>query len=168
MSMTHTRSSTFTRTDARYITSKVAADLRQFQLFYDHPTDTEITDYIVELTELLTGRYLSYVEYGFRRNGVWLISTRYTARWDGGLDTDERPGRIPVGVNVKGASWGSYLAKNSNWDALSTVTQQRIEDSIPVKRTGAAIPGYGDGVWVEDRTYGRHGVSVARKVFQPR
>jgi hypothetical protein len=168
MSTTHTTSSTFTRTDARYITSKVAADLRWFQIFYDHPTDAEIDDYIVELTELLTGRYLDYVEYGFRHNNAWVLSARYTARWDGGMDADDRPGRIPVGADIGAASWGSYLVMNGNWDALSATAKQRIEDSIPVKRSGSAVPGYGTGAWVEDCTYGRNGVSVARKVFQPR
>lgn len=168
MTSTFTSTSTFTRTDARYVTSKVAADLRQFQAFYGHPTDAEITDYIVELTELLAGRYLDYIEYGFRQNDDWVVSARYTARWDGGLDSDERPGRIPAGANIRQASWGSFLVKNGNWSALSATAQQQIEASIPVKRGSSAVPGYASGVWVEDRTYGRNGVSVARKVFQPR
>lgn len=167
MSTTFTTSSTYTRTDARYITSKVAADLRRFQLFYGHPTDAEINDYIVELSELLAGKYLDYIEYGFRQNNVWMLSARYTARWDGSLDSDDRPGRIPVGANIGAAKWGSYLVKNSNWDVLSPATKRRIEDSIPVKRSGSPVPGYAAGGWVEDRTYGRNGVSVSRKVFQP-
>lgn len=167
MSSTYTMTSTITRTDARYVTSKVAADLRQFQIFYGPPSDSEIADYVEELTELLSGRYLDYIEYGFRRDNAWVVSARYIARWDGGLDADERPGRIPVGADIRSATWGSYLVTNGAWSALPLAARQQIEARIPIKRGHAKVPGYGAGIWVEDRTYGRNGVSVARKVFRP-
>ncbi len=167
MSTTYTTSSTFTRTHARYLASKPAADLRQMQLLYGRPTDAEIADYIVELTELLAGGYLNCVEYGFWRNGAWIVSLQYTARWDGTLEADDRPGRAPVGVDVKGASWYSHLSKNSKWHALSASEQQKVLDAIPVKRVTGDAPGYVNGVWIEDRTYSRNGVSLSRKTFRP-
>ena len=63
MSTTYTTSSTFTRTNARYLASKVAADLRQMRLFYGRPSDGEIDDYNTELIELLVGGYLDSVDY---------------------------------------------------------------------------------------------------------
>ena len=37
MSYSYTTTETFTRTHARYIASKIAADLRKLQLYYDRP-----------------------------------------------------------------------------------------------------------------------------------
>lgn len=167
MTSTYTTSSTFTRTQAKYLASKPAADLRQMQLFYGRPTDTVIDDYVVELIELLAGRYLDYVEYGFRRNGIWVVSLRYQAGWDGSLAVDDRPGRLPTNVDVANATWYSFLVKNSNWSNLSSAEQQRVLDAIPVKRSTAEASGYANGVWIEDRTYSSNGVSLSRRTFQP-
>lgn len=166
MSSTFTRSDTFTRTHAGYLASKVAADLHQMQRFYGRPTSGEIDDYLEELTTLLAGGYLDYIEYGFRRNSDWTLCFRYTAT-PFGLDTDDRPGRVLVGANISGASWYSYLVKNDAWSLLGDAERQRLLDSIPVKRTSASTPGLGDGYWVEDKTYSRNGVALGRRTFHP-
>jgi hypothetical protein len=45
MSSTYTTSETFTRTHARRLAAKVAADMHQCQRFYGHLTDTQIENY---------------------------------------------------------------------------------------------------------------------------
>ena len=57
MTTTFTRSSseTFTRTSAKYLVSKVAADLRQMQRLHRAPADAQIDAYVEELITLLAG-----------------------------------------------------------------------------------------------------------------
>ena len=71
MSMTSTRTSTFTIANARYVTSKIKADLKLLQRAYGSPTDADIEAYGEEAAQLLNGGYLGTVTYGFRRNGSW-------------------------------------------------------------------------------------------------
>ena len=139
MTYSYTTSSTFTRVHARYIASKVAADLRQMQLLYGKPTSSQIDDYMEELTELLAGRYLDSVEYGFRRDGKVILSLKYTAAPDGTLIADDRAGRIPTGVDISKTIWFSYLWTNSKWSALTYSERERIEQTLPFKRAYRAI-----------------------------
>ena len=46
MTSSYSTSDTFTRTHAVYLASKVAADLKQMQLFYGKPSDGNIEAYI--------------------------------------------------------------------------------------------------------------------------
>jgi len=165
MSYSYTTSTSFTRTDARYVASKIEADLRQCQRFQGRPTDKEIADYVVEITELLAGKYLDYVEYGFKQNGKWVMSLRYSANWDGTLMVDDRPGRVSAAKLPSGATWSSFLSKNSSWSELTEAQRKSIESRIPVDRTPATAAGYESGSWEIDRTYGRNGGGVTRKVF---
>jgi Bacterial HORMA domain family 1 len=168
MTFSYTQSATFTRTHARYLASKVAGDLRQMQVFYGRPSDEEIDVYLEELTELLVGRYLQSVEYGFRRAGGTIVAVSYEVRSDGSLTTDDRSGRVPVGVDVSGATWYSYLRPSSEWWLLSTADRNQIEQSLPIQRTPGAEPQAGDGVWVEDKVYSCSGMALPRRVFRPR
>jgi len=107
---TYTTSKTFTITHARYITSKVAADLRQLRLFYGRPDDDQIDAYAEEAALLLRDGYLERVDYGFRRQAAnlgpqWVLLLRYVVK-DGVLD-DDRSGRVPPGVDVSGTSFWS-------------------------------------------------------------
>ncbi len=166
MSTTYTTSSTFTRTHARYLASKVAADLRQMRLFYGRPSDTDIDDYVEELTELLVGGYLYSVDYGFRRDDCWVVALNYFVE-NGVLVADERAGRVPRGANVNGAGWYSHLRYSSKWLALSESERKRIENSIPIKRVTASEPQLGAGnVWVEDKTYTNGGTSIRRRTLK--
>lgn len=137
------------------------------QRFYGQPTDAGIDAYVEELTTLLAGRYLDYVEYGFYRDGQWVICLRYTAQFNGNLDTDDRAGRVYVGADINGASWYSFLVRNSSWWLLSEAERGRIEQSLPFRRSSASTPGTGTGVWVADKVYSNGGASMARKTFRP-
>src|SRR5260221_13244773 len=110
MTSTYTISTTFTITHARYVTSKVAADLRQFQLFYGAPSDNQIEAYAEEAALLLRDGYLERVDYGFRRQNSttgsqWVLVLRYVAR-NGALANDHS-GRVPPGVDISGTTFWS-------------------------------------------------------------
>jgi hypothetical protein len=166
MTTTYTYSETFTRSNARYVASKVAADLRLVQRFYGRPTDAEIDAYTGELVELLVGGYVERVTYGFRRNGAWVVALRYEARLDGTLDADDRAGKVTPGLNITGANWYSYLVHSSSWAQLSAAEQARIEAGLPVQRTGADEPS-SNGSWVRDRSYSAGGSGVRRVSLRP-
>jgi hypothetical protein len=73
-SYTTTLAETFTRTIARYVASKVVADLRRMHSYYGQPSLGLIEDYYEELTELLAGDYVQSVEYGFKRGDRRVVS----------------------------------------------------------------------------------------------
>ena len=162
MTTTFTRSSseTFTRTSAKYLVSKVAADLRQMQRLHRAPSDAKIADYVEELITLLAGGYVDSVEYGFKRANSWAVALRYTANSDGTVSgTDDRPGRVPLG-DVQGTGFGSFLVYSSKWSLLSTDARERIERTLPFVRTSGSEPG---GAWsYGGKTYSRDGVSLRR------
>lgn len=159
---------TFSITNARYVTSKIKTDLRLLQRFYRKPSDEDVDDYDEEAAQLLAKGYLDTVTYGFRRNGLWIPPTlRYVARNDGTLASDDRAGRVPAGLNVSGASFYSYLTYSSKWDRLTAPEQQAVKDSLPVKRSGAPEPGSSGGYWAGDRTYSSNGSGVGRSTLRP-
>lgn len=162
MTTTFTRSSTetFTRTSAKYLVSKVAADFRQMQRLHGAPSDAKILNYVEELITLLAGGYVDSVEYGFRRGNNWVVALRYTVSSDGTVSaTDDRPGRVPLG-DVQGAEFGSFLVSSLKWSLLSGDERERIERTLPFVRTSGSEPG---GVWSYGRrTYSRDGVSLRR------
>src|SRR6266540_2274825 len=167
MTTTYTISETFTRSNARYVASKVAADLRLLQRFYGRPTDAEIDAYTGELVELLVGGYVQRVTYGFKRGSTWVVALRYEARLDGTLDADDRAGRITPGINITGASWSSYLVYSYTWGLLDAAERARIKARLPVQRTGADEPSSSNGSWVQDRSYSAGGSGVRRASFRP-
>lgn len=162
-SQTFTETSTFTRTHARYMATKVAADLKRMQRFYGSPSDSDIADYETEVIELLKDGYLGTVTYGFRRHGYWIEPTlQYSARdLAGGIASDDDPGRVRPRADVSGASFWSYLTYSRAWDSLSESQRQAVKERLPVKRTGAAEPGV-NGYWSADRTYSAGGRALDR------
>ena len=162
-SQTFTETSTFTRTHARHMATKVAADLKRMQRFYGSPSDSDIADYETEVIELLKDGYLGTVTYGFRRHGYWIEPTlQYSARdLAGGIASDDDPGRVRPRADVSGASFWSYLTYSRAWDSLSESQRQAVKERLPVKRTGAAEPGV-NGYWSADRTYSAGGRALDR------
>ena len=167
MSMTTTHTSTFTIANARYVTSKIKADLKLLQKAYGSPTDASIDAYGEEAAQLLKGGYLGTVTYGYRRNGSWVVALRYTARNDGTLASDDRAGGIPRGVDIAGAQFYSYLTHSPKWHTLPESERSSIENSLPISRTGAPEPGTNGGYWSSDRHYSSNGTGVARGAFRP-
>jgi hypothetical protein len=167
MTTSYTISETFTRSNARYVASKVAADLRLLQRFYGRPTDTEIDAYSGELVELLLGGYVKQVTYGFKRSGAWVVALRYEARLDGTLTADDRAGKVTPGINITRASWSTYLGYSYAWTLLDPAERARIKARLPVQRTGANEPSSTNGAWIQDRSYSAAGSGVQRASFRP-
>src|ERR1039458_5230158 len=126
MTTTHTATTTFTIANARYITSKVAADLRQLNLFYKSPSAERIKQFAEEAAVLLNGGHLERVDYGFKRKSLvgdlrWVLLLRYTVR--NGVLEDDHAGRVPPGVDIDGATFASYLTYSSAFLGLSVADQ---------------------------------------------
>ena len=164
--MASTHSNSFTRTNARNIASKVAADLRQMRLFYDKPSEASIQEYIEEFVELLVGRYLHTVEYGFKRDGDWVISARYEVRSDGTV-ADTGTGDLYARADIEGASFYSFLTYTSSWGDLTPSERQDVKQSLPFQREFDAEPGHVNGYWETGKSYASGGVGATRSVWRP-
>jgi HORMA domain-containing protein len=163
MTGTTTESTTFTITHAQYLASKVAADLKRMQRFYDAPSDADISSYEDELAKMLKGGYVDTVTYGFRRNGDWIEPTlRYTARELAGLaSADDDPGRIRPHANIDGAAFHSYMTYTRAWDELGESLRIIFGATLPFVRKGAPEPSV-NGYMVDDRTYSAGGRALSR------
>ena len=168
--MTYTYSATttrtFTRTSARYIASKVVADLRRMLYYYGQPSEEWIDKYYEELTEMLAHGYVASVEYGFKQNGNRIVALHYTVRIDGTL-SDSRAGGVYARANISSAHWFSYMTYADKWWALSSEERRRFQAQLPVQRTPGDEPGDGYGYWADDRSYFADGVGTQRRTFRP-
>lgn len=167
MTMSYTRTYSWTRTNARELASKVAADLAYFRIFHGKPSEADAGNYEAELTEYLASGYLDYVIYGYRRDGNWVAALRYQARMDGTL-ADEGAGRLMsiIGSDTTNAVFHSFLVQNSAWSALTEVERQRFRDTLPFQRTTGTEPGTGFDYWDTDRSYSSGGGGVSRSVLK--
>ena len=166
MTSTFTTTQTYTKTAARHIASKVAADLAALTDYYDEPSETKIRDFYQELVELLSGGYLESIEYGFRRDNQRVFSMFYEVRRDGSLE-DQNSGGVPPRLQIDGAEWFSFLTFNAKWDDLSYEEKRQIQDRITIKRSDGSPPRDGDGMWVDTKTYSMDGIGTQRKIFRP-
>lgn len=167
-SFTVTESATFTLTHAKYISSKVASDLKRIQRLHNgSPTDSEIADYEAELTELLKAGYLGEVTYGFQRKTgdtkEWIQPTLiYTAsELAGGYWDDADPGRIYPAAIPPGAYFTSYLTYSAAWIRLSQAEKDTFEGALPFKRSGMSKPTI-NGYVVTDHAYSSGGRALSR------
>lgn len=164
---THSNTSTFSRTHAKYLASKIAADLLQIQIFYGEPLSDMIDAYIEEATILLLGGYLESVDYGFQRDDKWILVVKFVASFDGALTQDDRSGGVEAGIDIRGARWSSYLRKNSAFYNLPLSDQNEIETSLPINRVTGAESETVKGVWQTNKFYSQNGVGLTRKTFRP-
>ncbi|WP_153847611.1 HORMA-1 domain-containing protein [Sphingobacterium paramultivorum] len=162
-SYTNSNTQTFTVTHAKYLASKVTADLKRMQRFYGSPSDQRINDYEAELIELLRRGFLLEVSYGFQKDDKWIEPTlKYTARDLSGLSgNDDDPGRIRPNADVSGASFCSYMTYNSSYHNLSQSDKEMFERTLPFNRNGAPEPGV-NGYFGSDKSYSSGGKSLDR------
>lgn len=161
---TGTSTTTFTRTNARHIASKVAADLRQMRSFYGEPSLAWIDDYNDELVEFLARKWVKTVEYGFKRNGEWVISLRYEVRADGTIN-DTGAGRVYPGADISGASFHSFMTYSTDY-YLATDRDSVLND-LPFRRTAGTDPTHTNGYWESGKSYASGGVGAVRSQWRP-
>ena len=166
MTNTFTTSTTFTRTNAEYLASKVVSDLRGMKAYYHCPNESEIWDYYAELAELLVCGLLGSVEYGFKRNGQRIVTLLYLVQTDGSL-ADGKSGGVYARADISGAMWFSFLTYSRDWSLLSSSDQQKIKARLPIQRSYGQAPQDGSGYWVADRSYSTQGVGTQRSTFRP-
>lgn len=165
MSFSYTNSSTqtFTLTNAKYLASKVSADLKRIQRFYGFPSDERIANYETELIEFLKRGFLSEISYGFQKDDKWIEPTlKYTAKdLSGSIGSDDDPGKIRPGADVSGATFYSYMVYSSSYDNLSQSEKDVFEGTLPFSRNGAPEPGI-NGYVSSDKSYSSGGRSLDR------
>lgn len=166
---TFTTTSAFTITHARYVTSKIAADLRQLRLLYNgRPAEVDIERYAEEAALLLRDGHLERVDYGFKRTTAtgaeWVLLLRYLVR--AGEIADDHAGRIPPGVALGDAHFHSYLAYTSKFFSLPQAERDRIKAALPVTRTAGAEASFATGTWGNTRAYSSKQHGVDRSVFR--
>ncbi len=154
MTQTYSNERTFTVTNAKYIASKVAADLKRVQRFYNAPNDSLIQSFELELVEFLKNGVLDSVTYGFQRNGQWIEPTlKYKAQELFGITTrDDDPGSIKPNADVTGASFCSYLNYNDSWARKTESERNEFYKNLPFIRTNGSEPSV-KGYLSNDLTY---------------
>lgn len=164
MTSSMTRTSTFTITDARYVASKLGADLRNLNARYGKPDLPVIDDYVEETAQHLKAGYLDTVDFGFKDGDRWILRLRYTASAGGQL-RDETPGGLPRAVDVADYGFYSYLKRNTVFHALSAAEQNTFTQGLPIQRTGAAEPSANVGNHGNGSQYSRNGAGLSRDVY---
>lgn len=169
MTGTGTRTASFTITDARYVGTKIGADLRLLNALYGHPALPWIDRYVEEAALLLRDGYLATVSYGFRDTSTneWKLRLRYTATV-GGYLMDSRPGSLPTSASIAGYSFYSYLTYSWKFLNLTAAEQMAIRADLPVERVGSEEPATRYRSTSSGHGYSRNGVGVARDVFTAR
>lgn len=165
MTYSYSVSETFTKTDAFYLASKVASDLKQMQLFYNEPSDQDIDSYIEELVILLANGYLKAIKYGFKKKNEWVFVVGYNVHTGNSSWVDDRSGRVPPRADRTGASWYSFLQYSDSWFGLDENQKARIRKSLPIKRTPGQEPSSGLRGWSVDKSYHRNRTSLERSVY---
>lgn len=158
---------TQTRTHARYVAAKIAADLKRLQRLAGQgvPSDSAISNFEKEATQLLYDGYLGTVTYGFLRGGEWIAALQYSATSSGDI-SDQDPGGIGINEDVTGAVFSSFLTYSDKWWELSNEERRRYEESkLPFVRS---IGGEPAGRWSDfDNSYKSGDIAVDRRRLMP-
>lgn len=167
MSTTLTLSSTFTIINARYVSSKIAADLELCRQYYGRPTEKRVQEYKDELAELLNGGYIKQYEFGFKRDDKRVLCWRYAVKDDGTISTDDRSGKLDPSIDTSDTFFYNFLTFSPKWEALPSTERERIEKVLPFRRTDGTLPSDGNGYWTTDRSYSSASIGVTRQTFRP-
>ena len=163
MTQTFTGVRTFTLTDAKYIASKVATDLKRIQRFYGFPSNNQIDDFETELAIYLKYGFLDSVTYGFQKNDQWIEPmVKYNAQeLSGYASKDDDPGLIKPNADISGAKFCSFLTYSTAWWLTTNSEQNEFKKLLPINRTTGSEPGF-NGYLSRDLTYSSGGQSLNR------
>ena len=168
MTGTSTRSASFTIIHARELSSRVAADMHLCARYYGNPSETWIRAYAEELAQAINAGYVDAYEFGYEKNGVRIVTWRYTVDVNGNLTVNDRPGNVAAYVDISGAKFFNFMSWNDAFFALSSDARTRFKADLPVQRTDGQPPSDGTGYWTSDRNYYSGGCGLGRQTFQPR
>lgn len=157
-----------TRTHARHIASKMAADLKRVQRIYQQgkPTDQEILNYLEEAAILLEYGCLGEVTYGFKQNSKWRVALKYKALNGQLSDSDDDPGGIRPDADVSGTFFTSFLSYSDRWVRISHQRREDIKRSLPIKRKAGVEPQIESGSWETGRNYQSGNLGVQRSMIR--
>jgi hypothetical protein len=161
-SLTYT--STFTITEARYIASKLGADLRNLYARYGRPSPDKIPKFVEETAQYLKAGYLDYVDFGFKNGDEWKLRLRYTAVAGGQL-RDDVPGGLPTAYDVAPYHFYSFLRQNSAFDALTAEARTAFKATLPIDRTSGTEPSAYTGSYGSSTQYSRSGRGLDRSLY---
>jgi len=164
--VSYSTTQTFTKTDVRYVTSKVKTALRLMLQFYGSPSETLIERFGLEMEALIAADYLKEVIYGFRlgANHVPGVTLKYTPA--SLTSQDDLPGGVTPGVNIAGATFHSFLEYNEKFFKLSLEERAKFEATLPFQRGTSERPGAGGGIWVNQKSYSSSGQGVVQSVLK--
>lgn len=164
MTYSLTRTATFTITEARYIASKLGADLRNLNARYGRPHLDWIPNYVEETAQYLKAGYLNYVDFGFKDGGEWKLRLRYTAVAGGQL-RDDVPGGLPSALDAAPYEFHSFLSHNSAFDALTNSERASFKAALPIDRTPGTEPTAYAGSYGNTSQYSRGGHGLDRSLY---
>lgn len=165
--MSTTATTTFTRTHARDIAAKIAADLRQMNHHYGEPSLDQIPKYLGEIIELLTAGYLRSFEDGFETSdGRRVVSLRYAVRDDGTI-SDGRAGGVYPHADITNATHFNFVNYTQKFFNLIQAERDVFRAALPIQRTPGSDRTDGNGYWEADRGYASGGVGAERRTFRP-
>lgn len=164
MTISSTRSSTFTITNAREIAASVGADLRNLYTRYDQPDPNSIEMFTEELALYLKAGYLDFVQFGFRDGDRWVLKLQYTAVAGGYLRNDT-PGNLPSAMAVVGHPFHSYLEQNSAFLGLSPEERAAFKAKLPTNRVSGTAPTANRVAATSGTQFSNNGRGVDRTVY---
>jgi hypothetical protein len=164
MTYSLTRTATFTITEARYIASKLGADLRNLNARYNRPSLIGLPDYVEETAQYLKAGYLDYVDFGFKSGDEWKLRLRYTAVAGGQL-RDDVPGGLPSALDVAPYEFHSFLRQNSTFHGLTTAERTSFKATLPIDRTPGTEPTAYAGSYGNNSQYSRGGHGLDRSLY---
>lgn len=165
--MTRTVSESWTLTNAKYLASKVTTDMWRCRQNYGRPSESAINDYGTELALRLRDGFVSKYEFGFEIDYERLLSWRYSVVNGDLTATDDRPGKIPSGVDISNAKLFNQLTTSMKWDSLTADEKEKWEAFYPFRRQKQSGPKDGPGYWQRDLQYSSSGVLLSRETFRP-
>jgi HORMA domain-containing protein len=166
-SFTNTSTFTFTIVHARYLASKVAADMHLCAQYYGQPSEQRVREFAEELAQYLNEGYVQEYEFGYQQRDRRVVSWHYEVDEDGVITTDDRAGKVVPYADISGAIFFNHLTPNSRYARLSASQQIAFLAGLPVQRANGQAPSNGLGYWTSDRSYHSGGRGLSRQTFQP-